>query len=82
MESTARQQDDRSAMSSWRVDSAESPPPLAHFLHAIDHAQMESMPTVNKDSVGVQLGSAHVLTVHILSILTVICSVKDKKIAY
>eukprot|EP00438_Fugacium_kawagutii_P016294 Skav201208 [mRNA] locus=scaffold633:665987:667325:- [translate_table: standard] len=39
-------------MSSWKADDA--PPPLAHFLHAIDHAQMESLPSVNKDSVGVQ----------------------------
>lgn len=48
-------QDNGSAISSWRAD--DEPPPLAHFLRAIDQAQMESLPSVNKDSVGVPLGS-------------------------
>lgn len=36
------------------MEGDEEPPPLAHFLRAIDQAQMESLPSVNKDSVGVQ----------------------------
>ena len=42
---------DHGSLGSWKADET---PPLAHFLRSIDHAQMESLPSVNQDVVGVQ----------------------------